>query len=70
MVANLLTNAIKFTPEQGRVSVTVDSAEGRGRIRVADTGGGIEPDFLPHIFNRFSQENRGRPGPMAASVSA
>jgi two-component system CheB/CheR fusion protein len=59
VVANLLTNAIKFTPEQGRVSVTVDSAEGRGRIRVADTGGGIEPDFLPHIFNRFSQENRG-----------
>jgi len=60
VVTNLLTNAIKFTPEQGRVSVSVDSAEGRGRIRVADTGGGIEPDFLPHIFNRFSQEDRGQ----------
>jgi two-component system CheB/CheR fusion protein len=60
VVANLLTNAIKFTPERGRVSVTLDSAEGRGRIRVADTGVGIEPDFLPHIFNRFSQEERGQ----------
>jgi two-component system CheB/CheR fusion protein len=60
VVANLLTNAIKFTPERGRISVTVDSAEGRGRIRVADTGGGIEPDFLPHVFNRFSQEERGQ----------
>jgi two-component system CheB/CheR fusion protein len=57
VVSNLLTNAIKFTPERGRVTVTVDSAQGRGRIRVTDTGAGIEPAFLPHIFNRFSQED-------------
>jgi two-component system CheB/CheR fusion protein len=56
-VLNLLTNAIKFTPERGRVLVTVDSAEGRGRIRVTDTGIGIEPSFFPHIFTRFSQED-------------
>jgi two-component system CheB/CheR fusion protein len=57
---NLLTNAIKFTPERGRVGVTVDSLDGRGRIRVSDSGIGIEPDFLPHIFDRFSQEDRGQ----------
>ena len=59
VVSNLLTNAIKFTPKQGRVTVTVDCAEDRGRIRVTDTGVGIEPSFLPHLFNRFSQEERG-----------
>jgi two-component system CheB/CheR fusion protein len=53
---NLLTNAIKFTPEEGRVIVTVDSVDGQGRIRVSDTGVGIDPSFLPHIFDRFSQE--------------
>lgn len=60
VVSNLLTNAIKFTPERGRVAVTVEAAEERGRIRVTDTGAGIEPDFLPHIFTRFSQEERGQ----------
>jgi two-component system, chemotaxis family, CheB/CheR fusion protein len=58
VVWNLLTNAIKFTPESGRVIVTVDSAADRGRIRVRDTGAGIESSFLPQIFDRFSQENR------------
>jgi two-component system CheB/CheR fusion protein len=58
VVLNLLTNAIKFTPDGGRVTVTVDAVEHRGRIRVQDTGIGIEPGFLPHIFDRFSQEDR------------
>jgi two-component system CheB/CheR fusion protein len=58
VVWNLLTNAIKFTPSGGRVSVTVDAVADRGRLRVRDTGIGIEPSFLPHIFDRFSQENR------------
>ncbi|HEX7843222.1 MAG TPA: CheR family methyltransferase [Kofleriaceae bacterium] len=57
VVWNLLTNAIKFTPEGGRVIVTVDAVADRGRIRVRDTGVGIESSFLPHIFDRFSQEN-------------
>jgi two-component system CheB/CheR fusion protein len=58
-VWNLLTNAIKFTPVRGRVRVTLDAAGGWGRIRVSDTGIGIEPAFLPVIFKRFSQEDRG-----------
>ncbi len=57
MFWNLLSNAIKFTPDRGRVSVVVDSADGRARIRVTDTGIGIAPSFLPHIFSRFSQED-------------
>ncbi|MCW5802862.1 MAG: PAS domain-containing protein [Deltaproteobacteria bacterium] len=55
---NLLTNAIKFTPEHGRVVVTVDADGDRGRIRVQDNGVGIEPSFLPHVFQRFRQEDR------------
>jgi two-component system CheB/CheR fusion protein len=58
VIWNLLTNAIKFTPEGGRVVVTVDAAADRGRIRVRDTGAGIEPGFLPQIFDRFTQEDR------------
>ena len=68
VVSNLLTNAIKFTPERGRVTVTVDSVGRSGRIRVTDTGIGIEPEFLPHIFDRFSQEDAGRRGPTAVSA--
>jgi two-component system CheB/CheR fusion protein len=60
VVSNLLTNAIKFTPTPGRVAVTVDAADGQGRIRVTDTGVGIDPDFLPHVFERFSQEHLGQ----------
>jgi signal transduction histidine kinase len=60
VVWNLLTNAVKFTPEGGRVRLTVDAAEGRGRIRVTDTGVGIDAAFVPHLFDRFSQEDRGQ----------
>jgi two-component system CheB/CheR fusion protein len=57
VVSNLLTNAIKFTPEGGRVTVTVSMAAEFAHIEVSDTGTGIEPGFLPHVFNRFSQED-------------
>jgi two-component system, chemotaxis family, CheB/CheR fusion protein len=56
VVLNLLTNAIKFTPEGGRVDLTVDSRDGLARLVVADTGRGIAADFLPHLFERFAQE--------------
>ncbi len=59
VVLNLLTNAIKFTPEGGTVAVTVDRDGGSARLRVRDTGIGIAAPFLSEIFDRFSQESRG-----------
>jgi signal transduction histidine kinase len=53
---NLLSNAIKFTPPGGRVKMRVQrDAEGHAHIEVADTGKGISPEFLPHVFERFQQ---------------
>jgi signal transduction histidine kinase len=55
IVWNLLSNAIKFTPRDGRVDVRVENLGTDLRIVVSDNGRGIAPDFLPHIFDRFSQ---------------
>ena len=52
---NLLSNAVKFTPNGGRISVTAQQRDRRIRIEVADSGIGIEPAFLPHVFDRFRQ---------------
>jgi signal transduction histidine kinase len=54
---NLLGNALKFTPEGGRVSMTVLADEEVAEVRVADTGLGIEPEFLPFVFERFRQSD-------------
>jgi two-component system, chemotaxis family, CheB/CheR fusion protein len=59
VIWNLLANAIKFTPARGRVTVSADELDGRVRVRVSDTGIGIASEFVPHVFNRFSQEDRG-----------
>lgn len=53
VVLNLLDNAIKFTPTGGRVEVGVRSEEGHVRLDVRDTGIGIPPEALPHVFDRF-----------------
>ncbi len=55
VVWNLLSNAIKFTPDGGRVQVTLERVASHLEISVRDTGQGITPEFLPHIFERFRQ---------------
>lgn len=52
---NLLANAIKFTPEGGRVDLFIQPSGDHIEVRVVDTGQGISPDFLPHVFERFRQ---------------
>jgi PAS domain S-box-containing protein len=59
VVWNLLTNAIKFTPEEGEVLVKLESADSRVQITVRDSGIGVPPEFLPHIFERFRQADPG-----------
>ncbi len=55
VVWNLLSNSIKFTPEGGSMRVTLAVMESRVELVVSDTGVGIAPDFLPHVFERFRQ---------------
>jgi len=52
---NLLSNAIKFTEPGGKVKVTTELNGTEARLEVVDTGVGIEPEFLPHVFDRFRQ---------------
>jgi PAS domain S-box-containing protein len=56
-VSNLLANAIKFTPAGGRVHVTVDAPFQHARLRVSDTGEGMNAGFLPFAFGRFRQQD-------------
>jgi heavy metal sensor kinase len=53
MLSNLLSNAVKFTPPGGQVRVSLDRRDDMAEIRVEDTGEGISPEHLPHIFDRF-----------------
>lgn len=55
IVTNLLANAIKFTPSGGRIEVHLERTDSRLRLEVKDTGVGIAPENLPHIFERFKQ---------------
>jgi signal transduction histidine kinase/ActR/RegA family two-component response regulator len=55
VVWNLLSNAIKFTPKGGRVQVKLERVNSHIEIGVSDTGPGIEPEFLPYVFDRFRQ---------------
>ena len=60
VIANLVDNAIKYTPEGGWVKVSVYSSDGRGVLRIADNGVGIPSHALPHIFDRFYREDKAR----------
>jgi CheY-like chemotaxis protein/two-component sensor histidine kinase len=57
VVWNLLTNAIKFTPKGGQVQVLLQRVNSHVELSVSDTGIGISPSFLPHVFDRFSQRD-------------
>ncbi|HEX7155135.1 MAG TPA: ATP-binding protein [Thermoanaerobaculia bacterium] len=59
IVTNLVVNGIKFTPAGGRVTVSVHDREGVAELVVSDTGEGISPEFLPHVFDRFLQGSVG-----------
>src|SRR5262245_38341657 len=56
-IGNLLSNAVKFTPEGGHVELRLTRVNSQIDITVSDDGQGINPDFLPHVFDRFSQQD-------------
>jgi PAS domain S-box-containing protein len=56
---NLLSNAVKFTPPGGRVEVDLRRTDSHAVVSVSDTGQGIAPEFLPHVFDRFRQADMG-----------
>jgi CheY-like chemotaxis protein len=67
---NLLSNAIKFTPKGGSVVVVLERSNSHIEISVTDTGRGIAPDFLPFLFERFSQaEPSARTGGLGIGLS-
>jgi PAS domain S-box-containing protein len=55
VVWNLLSNAVKFTPRGGRIQLTIARVNSQVELAVSDNGQGIEPDYLPFVFDRFSQ---------------
>jgi PAS domain S-box-containing protein len=57
VVWNLISNAIKFTPRGGRIKITLERVNSHIEVCVADSGVGIQPDFLPHVFERFRQRD-------------
>jgi PAS domain S-box-containing protein len=58
VVWNLVSNAIKFTPKGGRVQIRLERINSHVEIVVSDTGAGIAPEFLPHVFDRFRQADQ------------
>jgi len=60
MALNLVSNAVKYTPAEGRVRVTLTGQDGWARLEVADTGIGIAPADLPHVFDRFFRADEAR----------
>lgn len=63
VVANLLDNAVKYTPREGRITLSIRIADGTVAITVANPGRGISSDDLPHVFDRFFRSDRSRSTP-------
>ncbi|MBC7880061.1 MAG: PAS domain S-box protein [Anaerolineae bacterium] len=57
VVWNLLSNAVKFTPSHGQINIRLEQVENQAQITVRDTGKGMDPSFLPYIFESFRQED-------------
>jgi CheY-like chemotaxis protein/anti-sigma regulatory factor (Ser/Thr protein kinase) len=55
IVWNLLSNAVKFTPQGGKIAVRIEQNGSHAKVTVQDTGQGIDPEFLPRVFDRFRQ---------------
>jgi signal transduction histidine kinase len=55
IVWNLLSNAVKFTPQHGHIEVTLERETSNAKLKITDTGQGIDPEFLPRVFDRFRQ---------------
>jgi signal transduction histidine kinase len=60
VINNLLSNALRHTPEGGKITIRVDQSDGELQIRIKDTGEGISPEHLPHVFDRFYRADSGR----------
>ena len=60
IVWNLLTNALKFTPKQGHIHVSLKRINSNALIQISDSGEGIDPELIPFIFERFRQGNASR----------
>lgn len=69
VLTNLLANAIKFTPEGGSVMVGASRVADRAELSVRDTGIGIAREFLPHVFGRLRQAERGRRGGLGLGLA-
>lgn len=59
VIGNILTNAVKFTPEGGKIHISLEDAGDKLRLAIEDTGIGIAPELLPRIFDRFRQADGG-----------